>query len=208
MRQLGEEGGVKSSGLMFLPSASSFILVLLVLLLPGLPPSRYFSTATRTLHRAMKLAALSLLIFLSSATSGFALPSTALDTRPPEPRSQFYRLQQRHDHDEEDEGEHAGMSEMSEMNSTVALHLESAHSHGHSHAAPLLEINETQVLLTHNPDPPSYWDYDQTEEGKPAVLYIHIALMCLAFFILLPLGTCSSSRGILEAVSRRAETES
>lgn len=64
----------------------------------------------------------------------------------------------------------------------------SGHDHGHSHGPVLLELNETQILLTHSPDPPSYWDYDQSDEGRPAVLYAHIALMTLSFFGLLPLG--------------------
>ena len=64
----------------------------------------------------------------------------------------------------------------------------SGHDHGHSHGPALLELNETQILLTHSPDPPSYWDYDQSDEGRPAVLYAHIALMTLSFFGLLPLG--------------------
>ncbi|GAA5875917.1 hypothetical protein JCM3774_005815 [Rhodotorula dairenensis] len=64
----------------------------------------------------------------------------------------------------------------------------SGHDHHHSHAPALLELNETQILLTHSPDPPSYWDYDQSEDGKPAVLYAHIVLMSIAFFGLLPLA--------------------
>ncbi|GAA5963573.1 hypothetical protein JCM8115_002035 [Rhodotorula mucilaginosa] len=64
----------------------------------------------------------------------------------------------------------------------------SGHDHGHSHGPALLELNETQILLTHSPDPPSYWDYDQSDEGRPAVLYAHIALMTLSFFGLLPLA--------------------
>ncbi|BGP24890.1 integral membrane protein [Rhodotorula toruloides] len=62
------------------------------------------------------------------------------------------------------------------------------HARGHSHAKPLLELNETQILLTHSPDPPAYWDFDHSDEGKPAVLYVHIALMTLAYFVLLPLA--------------------
>ncbi|GAA5858169.1 hypothetical protein JCM1840_001068 [Sporobolomyces johnsonii] len=64
----------------------------------------------------------------------------------------------------------------------------SEHDHGLSHAPPLLVINETEILLHHAPDPPSYYDFDQGEEGKGGVLVVHVALMTLAFFVLLPLS--------------------
>jgi hypothetical protein len=102
---------------------------------------------------------------------------------------------------------------MSEHNSTASTApVASGHSHGHSHAAPLLELNETLILLTHSPDPMSYWEFDQSEEGKPAVLYIHIVLMSFAFFGLLPLCKLrpfplSSLGGGNDEVGRRRREE-
>jgi hypothetical protein len=122
-------------------------------------------------------------------------------------------VQKRHG-DEEDEGEaHEGMAGMSEHNSTPSTApVLSEHSHSHSHAAPLLELNETLILLTHSPDPMSYWEFDQSEEGKPAVLYIHIVLMSFAFFGLLPLCKLrpfplSSLGGGNDEVGRRRREE-
>lgn len=112
---------------------------------------------------------------------------------------------------EDDKGDRAafGMS-MSATNSTVGAHNltealaehadthseastsaeaeHGGHEHHHSHAPALLELNETKILDSHAPDPPSYWDYDHGEDGKPALLYVHIALMTVAYFGLLPLG--------------------
>lgn len=112
---------------------------------------------------------------------------------------------------EDDKGDRAafGMS-MSATNSTVGAHNltealaehadthseastsaeaeHGGHEHHHSHAPALLELNETKILDSHAPNPPSYWDYDHGEDGKPALLYVHIALMTVAYFGLLPLG--------------------
>jgi len=39
------------------------------------------------------------------------------------------------------------------------------HDHHHSRLLPKLEIDENEILKTHAPDPPSYYDLDQTGEG-------------------------------------------
>lgn len=68
------------------------------------------------------------------------------------------------------------------------------HSHGHGHAAPLLELNETEVLLHHASTPPSYWsiDIDDPDSGNarhPHLMFIHSLFMMLAFFGALPAGS-------------------
>ena len=65
--------------------------------------------------------------------------------------------------------------------------------HGHHHGAPLLELNETAILTNHAPPPPSYWsiDIDRLDpsiSGHPTLMIFHVALMCLAFFVILPMG--------------------
>ncbi|GAA5923680.1 hypothetical protein JCM1841_004825 [Sporobolomyces salmonicolor] len=111
------------------------------------------------------------------------------------------------DEDDEDEGhvmssamtssEHDDHSASSESASAQAIadpatsHSHSSgteHEHGLAHGPPLLVINETEILLHHAPDPPSYYDFDQGEDGKPGVLVVHVALMTFAFFVLLPLS--------------------
>ncbi|KAI0080640.1 hypothetical protein K474DRAFT_148504 [Panus rudis PR-1116 ss-1] len=68
------------------------------------------------------------------------------------------------------------------------------HGHGHNHhAAPLLELNETEVLMYHSPTPPSYWsidfeDRDPNESRYPGLMGLHILFMGLAFFGALPMG--------------------
>ncbi|GAA5886020.1 hypothetical protein JCM6882_004235 [Rhodosporidiobolus microsporus] len=151
----------------------------------------------------MRLAAVSL-VFLSAASAILSLPdsSSALARRAPIVEEQLPALGRRHgddeDEDEEEMGHMHGMSETKEdagdAGSAGAEPVKMEHSHGgeehdhHSHGPALLVLNETQILLTHSPDPPSYFDFDQSEDGKPAVLYIHVFLMCLAYFVLLPLA--------------------
>ncbi|GAA5996530.1 Tvs1p [Rhodotorula paludigena] len=133
---------------------------------------------------------------LFAASAALAAPSlgfaTDVDVRDEPARRLLLPLVRRHGDDEdEDEGhdEHAEMSMHGSHSSASSPHPpEDEHSHHNSHAAPLLELNETQILLHHSPDPPSYFDFDQEEDGKPALLYVHIALMILAFFVLLPLS--------------------
>ncbi|KAI9513174.1 hypothetical protein F5148DRAFT_1273139 [Russula earlei] len=66
------------------------------------------------------------------------------------------------------------------------------HGHGHE-SAPLLELNETEVLLHHAPTPPSYWsiDIDDPDPGKtrhPSLMALHALFMTSAFFGALPAG--------------------
>lgn len=68
------------------------------------------------------------------------------------------------------------------------------HGHGHGHAAPLVELNETEVLLHHVPTPPSYWsididDADSGNAGHPGLMLSHSLFMMLAFFGALPAGS-------------------
>jgi hypothetical protein len=80
---------------------------------------------------------------------------------------------------------------------------EHGHSHGHGHVAPLVELNETQLLLYHAPTPPSYWsiDIDDPDPGNarhPSLILFHSLCMILAFFGALPAG--SSTRPIVASV--------
>lgn len=66
--------------------------------------------------------------------------------------------------------------------------------HGHHHAvAPLLQLNETEVTLYHEPTPPSYYtidweDLEQASARYPALIITHAVFMSLAFFVFLPIG--------------------
>ncbi|KAJ7507659.1 cytoplasmic protein [Mycena galericulata] len=66
--------------------------------------------------------------------------------------------------------------------------------HGHHHAvAPLLELNETEVLIGHQRTPPSYYTVDwespdQSSAHHPGLMITHAIFMSLAFFIFLPMG--------------------
>ncbi|KAI0303853.1 hypothetical protein BC826DRAFT_1089177 [Russula brevipes] len=67
------------------------------------------------------------------------------------------------------------------------------HGHGHENAAPIVELNETEVLLYHAPTPPSYWsiDIDGLDPGKtrhPGLMALHASFMTLAFLGALPAG--------------------
>ena len=75
------------------------------------------------------------------------------------------------------------------------------HGHHNSHAAPLVQLNETEVTMYHSPTPPSYWsiDIDNVESDTsrhPGLMALHGILMSLAFFIALPL--CKSYQAIVE----------
>ena len=70
---------------------------------------------------------------------------------------------------------------------------EHGHGHGHGNVAPIVELNETDVLLTHAPTPPSYWSIDvdgyrSGEAGHPGLMALHAIMMTLAFFGALPAG--------------------
>ncbi|KAF7356185.1 hypothetical protein MVEN_00949800 [Mycena venus] len=68
--------------------------------------------------------------------------------------------------------------------------------HAHHHAAPLLELNETEVTMHHQPTPPSYytldWEYSDpaqaSDRRSPALIITHSIFMALAFFVFLPMG--------------------
>jgi len=66
--------------------------------------------------------------------------------------------------------------------------------HRHGHAAPLVELNETEIRLYHAPTPPSYWsiDIDDPDPGNarhPSLMVLHSLFMMLAFFGALPAGS-------------------
>jgi hypothetical protein len=74
-----------------------------------------------------------------------------------------------------------------------------AHKHNH-HAEPVIELNETELLLYHAPTPPSYWSIDFQDKNPdvpryPGLMGLHIVFMSLAFFGALPVGKCASSIG-------------
>lgn len=67
-----------------------------------------------------------------------------------------------------------------------------ASGHGHGHAAPMLELNETAILEKFGPDPLSYYAHDFQLEGAEhklgGLMVFHIVVMSLAFFVVLPLA--------------------
>jgi len=67
------------------------------------------------------------------------------------------------------------------------------HNHHNSRLPPKLELDEAEILKTHSPDPPSYYDLDQTDEGMKGTMIGHIVMMSVAFFMFLPLGECPLS---------------
>ncbi|KAJ3575156.1 hypothetical protein NP233_g1288 [Leucocoprinus birnbaumii] len=67
------------------------------------------------------------------------------------------------------------------------------HDHHSSHAQPLLELNETEILMWHAPTPPSYYtiDWEEPENADkrhPGLMVSHAVFMSLAFFIALPMS--------------------
>ncbi|KAI6034255.1 hypothetical protein BKA83DRAFT_299309 [Pisolithus microcarpus] len=61
------------------------------------------------------------------------------------------------------------------------------------HGQPLTEINETDILLSHLPTPPSYWsiDIDSSDPDVPrypGLMALHVTFMMIAFFVVLPAG--------------------
>ncbi|KAG6855000.1 hypothetical protein C0991_005929 [Blastosporella zonata] len=69
--------------------------------------------------------------------------------------------------------------------------------HHNSHAAPLTELNETEVTMYHSPTPPSYYtiDFEGAGEGvrHPGLMMAHIIFMTLAFFVALPIAIAMRS---------------
>ncbi|KAF9451619.1 cytoplasmic protein [Macrolepiota fuliginosa MF-IS2] len=67
------------------------------------------------------------------------------------------------------------------------------HHHHTPYAQPLLELNETEILMKHSPTPPSYYtiDWEDPENATtrhPGLIISHALFMGLAFFIALPMG--------------------
>ena len=84
------------------------------------------------------------------------------------------------------------------------------HSGGHVHHSgpPKIKLNETAILLSHEPDPLSYYAYDlhyhvvdpatgelESDQGDelegarwPGLMRAHVVTMGLAYFVFLPLG--------------------
>ncbi|KAJ7701443.1 cytoplasmic protein [Mycena rosella] len=79
------------------------------------------------------------------------------------------------------------------------LQISKRDEHGHHHAAaPLLELNETEIDLKHQPSPPSYYtidweDPEQASARHPGLIITHAALMSLAFFVFLPMAIAMRS---------------
>ncbi|PPQ77379.1 hypothetical protein CVT25_010960 [Psilocybe cyanescens] len=73
-----------------------------------------------------------------------------------------------------------------------SLAIRDGHEHQHAHGVPLLELNETQVIMYHAPTPPSYYTLDFEDEGyqkrHKGLMIFHGIFMCLAFFVSLPVG--------------------
>lgn len=64
--------------------------------------------------------------------------------------------------------------------------------HGH-HGVTMIELNETEVVMTHGTTPPSYYWHDFMESSSdgnryPGLMGLHALFMCLAFFGALPIG--------------------
>ncbi|KZO92141.1 hypothetical protein CALVIDRAFT_487969 [Calocera viscosa TUFC12733] len=70
------------------------------------------------------------------------------------------------------------------------------HSHASHDQPPLLELNETEILMWHDPDPPSYYEHDfghldPEHGGGPSYigfLVLHIVSLTFAYFVFLPLA--------------------
>lgn len=77
----------------------------------------------------------------------------------------------------------------------VLIRRDGEHDHGHNHhAAPMLTLNETEVSMSHQPTPPSYWSIDiqdrkPEDQRYPGLMLVHALFMGLAFFGALPIGT-------------------
>ncbi|KAJ7499057.1 hypothetical protein FB451DRAFT_1204097 [Mycena latifolia] len=88
-------------------------------------------------------------------------------------------------------GASAGLSGSAERRQ---LQFSKRDEHGHHHGvAPLLELNETEVTLLHQPTPPSYYtidweDPEQASARHPGLIISHALFMSLAFFVFLPMG--------------------
>jgi len=75
----------------------------------------------------------------------------------------------------------------------VLVRRDGDHEHMHAHGAPLLELNETEITMYHQPTPPSYWTIDLVdkvpgEHRYPGLMAVHVLSMGFAFFGALPAG--------------------
>jgi hypothetical protein len=94
---------------------------------------------------------------------------------------------------------HPGLAERVGDGDKPLLYIRDGDEHGHGHGhhgnmAPLVELNETEILLHHAPTPPSYWsiDIDEPDSGKsrhPGLMALHALFMMFAFFGALPAGS-------------------
>lgn len=71
---------------------------------------------------------------------------------------------------------------------------ELGHGHNHGNAAPVVQLNETELLLYHDPTPPSYWsididDPDSGDKRHPSLMVLHSLFMMFAFLGALPAGS-------------------
>ncbi|KAH9998402.1 hypothetical protein BJV77DRAFT_1058788 [Russula vinacea] len=74
-----------------------------------------------------------------------------------------------------------------------AIDNELGHGHNHGNAAPVVQLNETELLLYHDPTPPSYWsididDPDSGDKRHPSLMVLHSLFMMFAFLGALPAG--------------------
>ena len=81
---------------------------------------------------------------------------------------------------------------------------ELGHGQNHGNAIPVVQLNETEVLLYHDPTPPSYWsididDPDPGDERHPSLMLLHSLFMMFAFLGALPAGS-SWARHIIASV--------
>jgi len=62
----------------------------------------------------------------------------------------------------------------------------------HHMGAPLVQLNETEIAMSHQPTPPSYYWSDimdtQGERRYPGLMAVHVLSMGFAFFGALPVG--------------------
>lgn len=128
------------------------------------------------------LALLAIATLVASSTVG---STNGLAAREPQPElTQPIYLKARHGDDED-------MPHASSMASNSTHHIAPDHAHGHDHGLPKLELNETEILEKFGPDPLSYYAHDfqlEGEKGLGGLMIFHIAVMSLAFFVVLPSG--------------------
>jgi hypothetical protein len=85
---------------------------------------------------------------------------------------------------------HASLAPSDALLAGALLRRDGHHRHK---GGPLLVLNETEIAMYHTPTPNSYYTIDWEGAGEPgprypALMMTHIILMCLAFFVVLPIG--------------------